>query len=153
MQNFEKRYRKVVWFGGLYDLLVTFPFALPGLVAVHLASLEEAQEWLGLAGLFPVFDPFQLFFLNLFGSIVIIWAALRVARPEPLFGLADGIARIAFASLMLYYLVVWGIPQIVWLFVAPELLFGVAQLGGYWLLRQSRRGNIDCRVARALLRA
>lgn len=153
MQNFEKRYRRVVWFGGLYDFLVTFPFALPGLVGIQLATLEKVQGWLGLAGRFPVFDPFQLFFLNLFGSIVVIWAALRIAKPEPLFGLADGIARVMFSSLMLYYLAVWGIPQIVWLFVVPEIVFGVAQLGGYWLFRQSRRENIDCRLARALLRA
>lgn len=153
MQNFDKRYRRIVRFGGLYDFLATFAFALPGLVGIHLETLEKVQGWLGLAGRFPEFDPFQLFFLNLFGSIVIIWAALRIAKPEPLFGLADGIARVMFSSLMLYYLVVWGIPQIVWLFVVPEILFGVAQLGGYWLYRQSHRKNIDCRLARALLRA
>lgn len=153
MDNFNKRYRKIVWFGGLYDLVVTFPFALPGLVGIQLETLEKVQGALGLAGEFPTFDPFQLFFLNLFGSIVTIWAVLRIAKPEPLFGLTDGIGRAVFSSLMLYYLVVWGIPQVVWLFVIPEILFGMAQLGGYWLHRQSRRENIDCRLARALLRA
>lgn len=103
-------------------------------------------------GPFPVFHPFQLFFLNLFGSLVVVWAALRIAKPAPLFGLADGIARAAFSCLMLYYLLVWDIPQIVWLFVVPEILFGVTQLGGYWLYRQSQRDNIGCRLARALLR-
>lgn len=153
MRNFDKRYRRVVWFGGLYDLLVTFPFALPGLVAIQLATLETIQSGLGLAGKFPVFDPFQLFFLNLFGSIVTIWAVLRILKPEPLFGLADGVGRVVFSSLMLYYLVVWEIPQVVWLFVVPEILFGVAQLGGYWLYWQSKKENIECRLARTLLRA
>lgn len=153
MRNFDKRYRRVVWFGGLYDLLVTFPFALPGLVAIQLATLETIQSGLGLTGKFPVFDPFQLFFLNLFGSIVTIWAVLRILKPEPLFGLADGVGRVVFSSLMLYYLVVWEIPQVVWLFVVPEILFGVAQLGGCWLYWQSKKENIECRLARTLLRA
>ena len=133
----EKRYRRIVRFGGLYDLIVTFPFALPGLVGVQLGTLEMTQGWFGLSGQFPVFEPLHLFFLNLFGSIVTIWAVLRIAKPEPLFGLADGIGRAAFSSLMLYYLVVWSIPQVVVLFVVPEILFGIAQLGGYWLYRRS----------------
>lgn len=152
VQNFAKRYGRLVRFGGVYDFLVTFPFALPGLVGIHLATLERLQGWLGLAGAFPVFHPFHLFFLNLFGGLVVIWSALRIIKPAPLFGLADGIARVAFAGLMLYYLWVWDIPQIVWLFVVPEILFGVTQLGGYWLYRQSQKDDIDCRLARALLR-
>lgn len=66
-----------------------------------------------------------------------VWFVLRIVKPEPLFGLADGIARVAFSSLMIYYLVVWNIPQVVVMFLVPEILFGFAQLGGYWLYRKS----------------
>jgi hypothetical protein len=137
MQTFEKNYRKLVRFGGLYDLIASFPFALPGLVSMQLATLEKIQHALGLSGQFPLFEPVHLFFLNLMGTIVTIWSVLRIVKPEPLFGLADGIGRFAFAGLMLYYLVVWCIPQVVVLFLVPEILFGIAQLGGYWLYRQS----------------
>ena len=137
MQNFEKNYRKLVRFSGLYDLIASFPFSLPGLVSVQLASLEKIQSVLGLSGQFPVFEPVHLFFLNLMGTIVTIWSVLRIAKPEPLFGLTDGVARVAFSGLMIYYLVVWSIPQIVVLFLVPEILFGVAQLGGYWKYRRS----------------
>ena len=146
MRLSETKYRKVVWIGGVYDLIVNLPFALPVLVSVHLATLEKFQAWLGFSGEFPVFDPFQLLFLNAFGSIAVIWAALRIAKPEPLFGLTDGAMRAVLSSLMLYYLVVWDIPQIVVLFLVPEIAFAVAQLGGYWLyqpLKNDTSGKIQ----------
>ena len=138
MHMFENRYRKIVRFGGVYDLIATLPLALPGLVSMQLETLEKIQKGLGLSGQFPVFEPFQLFFLNLFGSLAVIWGVLRIIKPEPLLGLTDGIARAGLSGLMLYYLIVWNIPQVVVLFVVPEILFGIAQLGGYWRYRQSQ---------------
>ena len=137
MKTFKINYRKLVRISGIYDLIVTFPFALPGLVSLQLATMVKMQDGLGLSGQFPVFEPAHLFFLNLLGSIVTVWSLLRIVKPEPLFGLADGIARVAFSSLMIYYLVAWNIPQVVVMFLVPEILFGFAQLGGYWLLRKS----------------
>lgn len=139
MQNLVKRYRMLVRGCGLYDLVVTFPFALPGLATAQLELLGKVQGWLGLAGQFPAFGPTHLFFVNLFGIIAVMWAVLRIARPDPLFGLVDGLGRMAVSSLMLYYLVAWGIPQIVLLFLVPEFLLGIAQLGMYRLVRQSQR--------------
>jgi hypothetical protein len=133
----EMKYRKLVRVSAIYDLIVTFPFALPGLVGVQLATMVKLQEGLGLSGQFPVFEPVHLFFINLMGSIVTVWSVLRIVKPEPLFGFTDGIGRAVFSSLMLYYLVVWSIPQVVVLFLVPEVLFGIAQLGGYWLYRKS----------------
>lgn len=133
MNTFEINYRKLVRYSGVYDLVVTFPFAIPGLVTLQLATLARLQGGLGLAGQFPIFEPAHLLFLNLFGTIVSVWSVLRIAKPEPLFGFADGIGRAAFSMLMIYYLVVWSVPQIVVLFVIPEVLFGIAQLGGYWM--------------------
>lgn len=137
MKNFAVNYRKLVRVSGVYDLLVTFPFAVPGLVSIQLATMLKISEGLNLSGQFPVFEPAHLFFLNLFGSIVTIWSVLRILKPEPLFGLVDGIGRAVFSMLMLYYLVVWNIPQVVVLFLVPELLFGISQLLGYWLYRQA----------------
>lgn len=139
MHALEKNYRKIVRAGGIYDVVATFPLALPGLVSVQLQTLEKIQRGLGLSGQFPVFDPFQLFFLNLFGSLAVIWGVLRIIKPEPLLGLTDGVARAVLSGLMLYYLIVWDIPQVVVLFIVPEILFGIAQLGGYWLYRRSQR--------------
>jgi hypothetical protein len=128
-----------VRFSGLYDLIVTFPFALPGMVSVQLLTLAKIQDSLGFSGQFPVFEPMHLFFLNLLGSIVTIWSVLRIVKPEPLFVLADGVGRAAFSSLMIYYLAVWSMPRIVVLFLVPEILFGAMQLGGYWWYRKSRK--------------
>lgn len=43
MQPFENQYRKIVRFGGLYDLIATFPLALPGLVSMQLETLEKME--------------------------------------------------------------------------------------------------------------
>ena len=137
MRISEMKYRKLVRASAIYDLIVTFPLALPGLVSVQLAAMVKLQEFLGLSGQFPVFEPVHLFFINLMGSIVTVWSVLRIVKPEPLCGFTDGIGRAVFSSLMLYYLVVWSIPQVVVLFLIPEILFGIAQLGGYWLYRKS----------------
>jgi len=145
MQLSETRYRKVVWIGGVYDLIVNLPFALPVLVSVHLATLEKFQAWLGFSGEFPVFDPFQLLFLNAFGSVAVIWALLRITKPEPLFGLTDGAMRAVLSSLMLYYLVAWNIPQIVILFLVPEIAFALAQLGGYGWYHQLKNDTKQVR--------
>lgn len=139
MDTVERRYRAVVRSGGIYDVLVNLPLALPGLVVVQLDTLARLQVWLGLTGRFPVFDPFQLFFLNVFGSVATIWGILRIVKPDPVFGLTDGAMRAVISGLMVYYLVIWSIPQIVVLFLAPEILFGIAQLGGYGLYRRSRQ--------------
>lgn len=81
MQLPETKYRKIVWLGGIYDLIVNLPFALPVVVSMHLASVAKFQAWLGLNGEFPAFDPFQLLFLNVFGSVATIWAILRNQNP------------------------------------------------------------------------
>ncbi|HLG23293.1 MAG TPA: hypothetical protein VI382_10795 [Candidatus Manganitrophaceae bacterium] len=136
MKGFEKNFRRVVWAGALYDLIVVAPYAFPVLVDWQIEFLTGLHKKLGLAGSIPPFEPTHLFFLNLFGSVVVVWAALRLVRPEPLFGLFDGFGRALFSAWMLYYLIVWQITYLVVVFLIPEMIWGIVQLGGYWIYKK-----------------
>lgn len=139
MRPFEQRYRRIVWASALYDWIVTAPFAFPVLVSWHLSLLTWLHHLLGLAGAIPSsFEPLHLFFINLMGSIVIVWSTLRLVKPDPLLGLFDGFARVLFSAWMFYYLAVWNVTGLLWFLVIPESLWGVIQLYGYWLFKKER---------------
>ena len=86
----------------------------------------------GLRTISPVFrEPFRQHRHDLGGS--------QTHTPGAAFWLLDGIGRAVFSAWMLYNLLVWHVPAVVMLFVVPEVLFGIAQLGGSWLLMQKSR--------------
>lgn len=149
MDRLERGYRRLVWWSALYDWLVTAPFALPLTAAWQIAWLAALHQRLGLAGAVPAFAPAHLFFVNLMGSLVLVWATLRLRHPEPRFGLYDGIGRALFATWMLFYLLTGGLTGLVWLLVVPEIGWGVAQLAGYWLV-QCAGQPLRCPIARAV---
>lgn len=152
MKPFEQRYRKIVRASALYDWIVTAPFAFPMIVGLHISLLTRLHQFLGLTGNIPAFEPLHLFFINLMGSIVIVWSTLRILRPDPLLGLYDGFARVLFSAWMYYYLTVWGVTGLLWFLVVPESLWGVVQLYGYWLYKKERDAQfVNCPLARKLL--
>jgi hypothetical protein len=71
------------------------------------------------------------------GSVVVVWAVLRIVRPLPEHGLFDGVARTLFAAWQAYALA-HGASRLLWLFLAVEVAFGVLQLAPW-----RRSGNTD----------
>lgn len=132
-----KRYKTIVRIGGLYDLAVTFPFAIPYLAYTQIMMLSSLNQYLGFSGTIPSFEPLHLLFINLFGTIVSFWSVLRIHKGEPIFGLYDGVGRFLFASLMIFYILHYHVSQVVVLFLVPEIILGVIQLYGYWRLRRT----------------
>ncbi|MFF3446478.1 hypothetical protein ACFYXJ_04950 [Streptomyces sp. NPDC002667] len=119
-------YPRVVRASAWYDLAVTAGFATPWTYALVHDALSSAGTALGVGGL-PELDVWQVLFANLMGSVVVVWAALRIVRPRPEYGLFDGMARALFATWQLYALA-HGVSQLVWLFFAVEVAFGALQL-------------------------
>ncbi|MDH6217280.1 hypothetical protein [Streptomyces pseudovenezuelae] len=119
-------YLRLVRASAWYDLVVTAGFATPWTYALVHDALSSSGSALGLGGL-PELDPWQTLFANLMGSVVVVWAALRIVRPLPEYGAFDGIARVLFATWQAYALV-HGVSRLLWLFLAVELTFGVLQL-------------------------
>ncbi|MET8953374.1 hypothetical protein ACWEO4_27690 [Streptomyces sp. NPDC004393] len=119
-------YLRVVRASAWYDLVVTAGFATPWTYALVHNTLSWCGNALGLGAL-PELDPWQILFANLMGSVVVVWAVLRIVRPLPEHGLFDGIARALFATWQAYALA-HGVSRLVWLFFGVEVAFGVLQL-------------------------
>ncbi|MCX4762179.1 hypothetical protein OG562_14585 [Streptomyces sp. NBC_01275] len=127
-------YLRVVRASAWYDLVVTSGFATPWTYATVHDLLSSAGRAWGL-GAFPETDPIQTLYANLMGSVVIIWALLRLTRPLPVHGLLDGTARALFTTWMAYALA-HGATGVLWLFLGVEAAWGVAQLAPW-----ARRGT------------
>ncbi|MFD8704253.1 hypothetical protein ACFV1W_16780 [Kitasatospora sp. NPDC059648] len=137
-------YIRLVRSSAWYDLVVTAGFATPWTYALLHGALSSLSTRFGL-GTLPALNPFQTLYANLMGSVVIVWALLRIIRPLPLHGLLDGIARTLFASWQTYALA-HGATRVLWFFFVLEATFGVVQLLPWWrdraaLLASVRRND------------
>ena len=128
-------FRKIVLGSAIYDLVVTAPFATPWSFAYAHARLDGINRQLGGAAL-PAFTPFHVLFACLLGSVVLVWALLRISDPQQRFGRFDGVARLLFSTWMIWTLTATGAP-LLWLFIVPEMAFCVAQ----WLPVRSPPGS------------
>ncbi|WP_089103606.1 hypothetical protein [Streptomyces hyaluromycini] len=131
-------YLQLVRASAWYDLVVTAGFATPWTYALVHDSLSSMGGALGL-GVLPALDPMQTLYANLMGSVVVVWALLRIVRPLPSHGLFDGAARVLFATWQAYALG-HGAPRLLWPFLAMEAAFGLAQLWPGWWTRRTGRG-------------
>ncbi|MET8770485.1 hypothetical protein [Streptomyces sp. NPDC004658] len=119
-------YRRLVRASAWYDLAVTAGFATPWTYTLVHGALSSSAGTFGL-GVLPEPDLWQTLYANLMGSVVLVWATLRIVRSLPLHGLFDGVARILFSTWMAYALA-HGASRILWLFLTFEVAWGVAQL-------------------------
>ena len=127
-------YRRIVWSSAIYDLLVTVPFATPWTARLATGHLTELHRALGLGGAPPPpFLPLHLVFVSFFGTIVILWSVLRLRDPQGLFGLADGLGRLAFSAWMIFGLAS-GETRLLLPFLVPEIAWGLAQLAGWRMM-------------------
>ncbi|MEO3867494.1 hypothetical protein ABGB18_01545 [Nonomuraea sp. B12E4] len=82
----------------------------------------------------PALDLMQTLYVNLMGSVVVVWSLLRIVRPLPVHGLFDGAARVLFAMWQVYALA-QGVTGVLWLFFVVEAAFSVVQLVPWWRTR------------------
>lgn len=115
-------YKKIVQSSALYDLIVSAPFATPW-------TFQLLHHLLGKIVDLPDYQPMHMLFVNLMGSIVVVWSVLRLRHYQEIFGLYDGIARILFFVWQVYFLVGFQAPWLVGVFAVFEITFGVLQLG------------------------
>jgi hypothetical protein len=128
-------YLRVVRASAWYDLLVTVGFATPWTYALVHGALSSLAGTLGL-GVMAALDPMQTLYANLMGSVVVVWAILRIVRPLPVYGLFDGAARMLFAMWQAYALG-QGVTRVLWLFFVVEVAFGAVQLVPWWRRRSA----------------
>ncbi|NWA05025.1 hypothetical protein [Pseudomonas gingeri] len=120
-------YRRLVRASAWYDLIVTAAFVTPwSFLALH-TVLREVSQALGLPGELPPFEPVHMLMANLLGSIVCVWAVLRIRDPQLLFGRYDAVGRLLFATWQAYALS-QGASAIIGVFLFFEIAWGIAQL-------------------------
>lgn len=120
------RYLRIVRASAWYDLVVTIGFATPWtFAAIHFGLIALTQQ-LGLPGALPAFGPMHVMMANLLGSIVTVWAIIRLRDTQPSFGRYDAAARFLFAIWQIYA-VAHGASAIILAFTAFEIAFGIAQ--------------------------
>jgi len=118
-------YLQLVRASAFYDLLVTTPFATPWSLAWLLRQFDALGQWLGFAPL-VMFSPEALLLGNLLGSLVCVWAVLRLVRPSVLLGRYDAAARGLFALWQAWALYQGASPLLAG-FLVFEIGFGIAQ--------------------------
>lgn len=122
----QAQYRRLVRASGVYDLLVTAGFATPWTFMLLHDGLGTLHHSLGLGGELPVFGPLHMLMANLMGSIVCVWAWLRIRHPLQRFGRYDAAGRVLFSTWQLYALA-HGASGLLWGVLALEVLWGIAQ--------------------------
>lgn len=124
---------RVVRASAVYDLLATAPFALPWTAAATIDALGRLHGATGLTGPVPDgSDPLTVLFASLMGSIVVVWALVRLARPSLSLGAFDTLGRALF-SLAMVVALTHGVTGVVVPFLVLEVGWLVVQ-GGVVLL-------------------
>jgi len=121
----------------LYDILIITPFATPWTFALMYPQLSQLNVILGGAPL-PTCAPVQVLFACLLGSLVLLWATLRLLRTSLVLGRFDASGRAVFALWMAWALAQGGMP-LLWLYFVPEVLWAVAQAWPVALARTAGR--------------
>ena len=121
------QYRQLVRGSAWYDLIVTAAFVTPLSFAVLHGLLTALSQALELPGELPPFEPAQLLIANLFGSVVGMWAVLRIRDPQQVYGRYDAVARFLFSTWQGYALI-QGASSLLVVFLVFELAWGVVQV-------------------------
>lgn len=132
-------YLRITRASALFDILIVAPFATPWTFALLYPQLARLNLWMGGAPL-PPFVQIHILITCLMGSLVLLWSVRRLLEPSLALGRYDGAGRFLFATWMLWALAQGGLP-LVWLFLVPELLWGVAQCWPVAPSRAAGRGN------------
>lgn len=122
----ELGFLRIVKAGAWYDLISTGLLATPWTLDFMLTELAQINAAFGLSGSIPVYEPTFGIFGNLLGSIVLVWAALRLRSPEVRFGRYDAVCRALYTVWMVYALA-RGFSSILLGYIVAEIILGVGQ--------------------------
>jgi len=111
---------------GVWDLILTLPFALPFLNKEIINLLKTVHDILSPQRQFSEFTDLNIFFVQLFGILAVLWAIVRIHKPERFLAMYDTFGRGIVALSMLTFTLKGGsiIPL---LFSTSEIGFGILQ--------------------------
>jgi hypothetical protein len=133
--------KTMVFAGGIYDMVLVAPLAIPGLASIQLNLLFSLNKWLGFSGDIPDFAPAEMLFVNLFGVIGLLWICRRLFGYEEQLLQWDLLLRTTISLLLLYYALTQAIHGMIWIFLAIELLFVASYCFVIWRKRGALRAG------------
>lgn len=104
----------------IYDLVTCLPLALPGISGIYLVVLDVINGAAGLGGQVGELSPLAMMFVNFLGSLISIWAVLRLINPSWANGLTDVVVRVFFSIAMLNA-ILNGVPGLIGVLWVCEL--------------------------------
>ncbi|WP_298158760.1 hypothetical protein [Brevundimonas sp.] len=119
-------YRRIFLASAWYDLVVTAVFATPWTLALLYALFATIHRALGISPMQPL-PPEGVLYANFLGSVVIVWAVLRLRSGLVWLARYDAAARFMFSAAMIHALIS-GASPLLWGFLVIELTFGILQL-------------------------
>lgn len=119
--------RAIVRASAIYDLVATIGFVTPWTAQLTLDMIFSIGRSLGLEAAVSPFDPLHMLFVNLMGSVVVVWSLVRVSNPTQTLGRFDVLARALFTTWQLWA-VARGASLVILAFTALEIAFGIAQI-------------------------
>jgi len=132
MASLNVKLARAVKTSAIYDLVTCLPLALPGIAGVYLSVLNTLNGTMGLGGSVGELSPLAMMFINFLGSLISIWAVLRLINPSWANGLTDVAVRTLFSIAMLNA-ILNGVPGLVGVLWVCELGLLLAQ--AYYLHR------------------
>lgn len=118
---------KIIRASAVYDLVVTFVFALPLTARWLFDGLAEVHAQFGLTGSTPDSgDVYAVMFANLMGGLVTVWSLFRIFRPSLAAGVTDIGGRIFFSIGMVGALVA-GASPLVAIILTLEIIWALVQ--------------------------
>jgi hypothetical protein len=112
MADLNVQLARAVKTSAIYDLVTCLPLALPGIAGVYLMVLDTLNGAVGLGGQVGDLSPLAMMFINFLGSLISIWAVLRLINPSWANGLTDVAVRTLFSIAMLNA-ILNGVPGLV----------------------------------------
>lgn len=118
--------QRAVKTSAIYDLVTCLPLALPGVAGLYLGILDSLNGAVGLGGHVGELSPLAMMFINFLGSLISIWAVMRLINPSWGNALTDVAVRTLFSIAMLNA-IMGGVPGLVGVLWACELGLLLAQ--------------------------
>ncbi|MBQ5949713.1 hypothetical protein [Massilia sp. ST3] len=134
-------YLKLTRLSALYDILTVAPFATPWTFTLLTTQLSHLNGWLGAPAL-PAFAPIHTLLATLLGTLVLLWSLCRLTGPSLKLGRYDATGRLLFSLWLAWAMLQEDLP-VLWVFLLPELLWGLAQ----WLPVTQSIGSSTARAA------
>ncbi len=122
----QKQLWKINKASATFDLVITWGFATPWTFLWIIGLLTDISARYEISGVMIEPDVFHIFFANLMGSVVVVWAVVRLMSDDLRLVRYDAAARYLFSTWMVFALMS-GASRIIIVILVIEFTLAVIQ--------------------------